>query len=673
MFGVRKRLIFISLIIQIAHLAVAQKERAVWYFGNGIGLDFNHDPPSVLEGGRIGSPESCASICDDTGTLLFYSNGVSVWNRDHEVMENGEGLMGNQSTSQSLILRQPWSNHLYYIFTPDDVMELQGITWSLVDMRLNEGKGAVVQKNNFLYGPSTERIVPVKHNNNIDTWIITHGWLNNTFYAHLLTSDGILPDPVLSHSGIIIGSDDPDQTRGPAIGYLKASPNGEKIAITSFSALEIFDFDNATGILSNPKTLEFRNEFLYGLAFSPDGSKLYVSSWTGRLYQLDLSHSELKDIRSSITLLASQEAAFGALQTAINKKIYFSNGHNRTHLGVINHPDLNAENCGMEIEGLFLNGNRTSVGLPFSDADGFEPNFSYDNTCVGESIKFSVPFSDEIDSAFWDFNDPGSGTENLSKIKEPTHHFINTGIYHVSAIFYRQGEAYRLEKRVEILPSIPISLSLQETIVICSGDSVYLDIFNPGATYKWSNGSTEASQWVRSAGLYVVEVTNGCLTEKDSVEIFTTEPFEISLGEDTVLCGKESLILSAYYPKAHYRWQDGSMDSLYVVTEPGLISVEVENVCVARDTINVTFKDCDIFVPNVFTPNQDEYNEYFIIKGIRHQRWHLSIYNRWGKKVYKNNNYKNDWNGDSLETGIYFYYLSDQEGVEKNGIVTILR
>ena len=95
----------------------AQKQTNIWYFGLRAGLDFNASTPAPLENSIMATNEGCASIADDSGNLLFYTNGVYVWNRDHQQMPNGFRLMGHRSSSQSaVIVPKPGSQTLYYIF-----------------------------------------------------------------------------------------------------------------------------------------------------------------------------------------------------------------------------------------------------------------------------------------------------------------------------------------------------------------------------------------------------------------------------------------------------------------------------------------------------------------------------------------------------------------------------
>src|SRR6185295_10516236 len=92
--------------------------------------------------------EGSASIADENGDLLFYTDGLSVWNKNHQIMPNGSGMLGNPSSTQSaLIIPVPSSDSLYYIFVCD------GGTahYSQLDMTLNGGLGDLnTIKNVFL-------------------------------------------------------------------------------------------------------------------------------------------------------------------------------------------------------------------------------------------------------------------------------------------------------------------------------------------------------------------------------------------------------------------------------------------------------------------------------------------------------------------------------------------
>src|SRR5688572_27382027 len=125
----------------------AQKEANIWYFGAQAGMDFNGGAPVSLSNGQLYTTEGCASIADANGNLLFYTEGVNVYNRLHVTMPNGTGLMGGTSASQSaMILPVPGNSTQYYIFTVPNTAS-GGLTYSMVDMTLAGGNGDVTTKN----------------------------------------------------------------------------------------------------------------------------------------------------------------------------------------------------------------------------------------------------------------------------------------------------------------------------------------------------------------------------------------------------------------------------------------------------------------------------------------------------------------------------------------------
>jgi len=83
-----------------------------------------------------------------------------------------------------------------------------------------------------------------------------------------------------------------------------------------------------------------------------------------------------------------------------------------------------------------------------------------------------------------------------------------------------------------------------------------------------------------------------------------------------------------------------------------------------------------VVAPNIFTPNGDGYNDVFAFDSLFHYPGsRLTVFNRWGKKVYESNDYKNDWNGGDVADGVYFYTMkvANKEATELRGTITIIR
>lgn len=399
----------------------SQGEAAYWYFGKNAGVYF--DPVtrqvSVLTDGSLNTFEGCSTISDENGNLQFYSDGVTVWDRNHNIMPNGTDLKGDESSTQSgLIVPHPTIPTIYYLFTVDephnanfstiDIIDVQGdgdgfnngLNYSVIDMTLNGGLGDVVatQKNIQLrtYNPNdpledgykcSEKITAVAGTEENTVWVITH--FTDTFYAFKITANGVQETPVRS-------SLEPEiPVRGyrrNALGYLKASPDGTKIAAAFFGiseipgsdapgSLNLFDFNATTGRVSNPVEL-YTGDSPYGIEFSLETRKLYavIGRETGGggnslLLQYDLRRA---DIKNSMALIdESTDYNYGALQLGLDGKIYRSqikfleveNGTTGKYLGVIENPEARAANIIYNPQAIYLDvnndgSNETRLGLP---------------------------------------------------------------------------------------------------------------------------------------------------------------------------------------------------------------------------------------------------------------------------------------------------------------------
>ncbi|GAL01569.1 hypothetical protein JCM19314_1352 [Nonlabens ulvanivorans] len=285
----KKNLLYICFLI-LSISSYSQNQANWWFFGNNAGLDFNTGTPIPNNLGLLSTNEGCASIADACGALLFYTDGITVWNQNHIVMPNGMNLLGDPSSSQSaLIIPQPDTPDLYYIFTVGDFNPRNGLNYSVVDMTLNGGLGDIIpsQKNINLIADSTEKVAAAVTDNG-DAWIVTYAedvigsGLFDTFYAFKLTSSGMDLSATVTSTFNNVQADD-------RRGYLRISPDGSKIAIMTQLPVTpgivgqtgrgawLFDFDNSTGLVSNSVRLNFPlTHQAYGAEFSPDSRKIYV-------------------------------------------------------------------------------------------------------------------------------------------------------------------------------------------------------------------------------------------------------------------------------------------------------------------------------------------------------------------------------------------------------------
>lgn len=374
-------------------------------------------------------------MCDDNGDNMLYTNGSTIWNRNHAVMQNGNGLLGQTSSTQSaIIVPRPGSPSIYYVFTTGASSSNHDLRYSEVDMSLDGGLGAVTaNKNILMVGSIGEKVTAVRQANNTDYWIITHGIGNNRFYAYSLTSAGINMTPVISN----VGSNYPGQ-----YGSIKVSYSGCRIAGIQRGSgtpfVEVYDFDNQTGTVSNPFFKHtVSSSSLYALEFSPNSELIYVSDgiYPNRsLRQYDLSSGVQATILASMNQVYAGSDWVATPQLGPDGRIYVAKVLHQ-NLDVIQNPDVPGAGCNYVSNGAGLGGRSSWFGLP-QRIPGLESDFSYTNTICDDPYSFSVidTFPVPMDAVAWDFGDPASGANNTSDERNPSHTFTAPGSYTVQLI-----------------------------------------------------------------------------------------------------------------------------------------------------------------------------------------------------------------------------------------------
>ncbi len=370
--------------------------------------------------------EGCASISDFNGNLLFYTDGITVYNRNHGIMPNGTGLKGDFSSTQSaIIVPRPGSSTIFYIFTVDDWGNSDGLQYSELDMTLDGGLGDITATKNIqLATPVAEKLTAVEHANGVDIWVLAHDRWSDTYRAYLVTAAGVTTTSVNSNVGHNQNGDFLPQN---AFGAIKASPNGSKIASCFFWKLvELYDFDNATGQLSNPRILSSdTSKGYYGVEFAADSRMLYVTDFHGELFQYDTDAPDV--MASELSIFQDLGIQIGSLQLALDGKIYMA--HNfESYLSVIDQPEVPGSGCGFALAGVDLNGRLSQLGLPPFIQSFFQVAFTAENLCSGSPTDFELTTSETVLSVLWDFGDG-----NTSTIENPSHTYTSGGAYTVSA------------------------------------------------------------------------------------------------------------------------------------------------------------------------------------------------------------------------------------------------
>ncbi|MCX6275516.1 MAG: T9SS type A sorting domain-containing protein [Bacteroidetes bacterium] len=518
--------------------AIAQKEGNIWCFGAGAGIDFNSGSPVFFPGVAMNQWEGVSSIANANGQLLFYSDGITVWNRNHVVMPNGSGLTGGSSSTQSaLIVKQPGANPNYYLFSAPEQFSGNPLNYSVIDTTLQGGLGDVTLKNISLHPVCDERVSACLHSNGTDVWILSTTNYGDTIVAYLLSSSGMSTVPVVSYNGLTHTAGGNNQ-----IGYLKTSPSGDHLAIAYCDALgpyELYDFDIATGQAGNPLVLDsslYANA--YGVEFSPDGTRLYgASHGAGYLvFQFDLTAGSPAAIKSSATLVATASHGYAAaLQLAPDGKIYLSQWTSNV-LGRFDNPNGLGLASSYDDNAFTLPSGTTNGGLPnllggiFFQSAPIAIFSAPNHICPGTCTSFNN-LSINATSFLWTFTGANPTT---STDVNPTNICYNTpGTYPVSLIATNANgsDTITLNNYITVY-AYPAPQGISQ-----SGDTLFA---NAGAvSYQWYHdgiqvpGATDYFYVANESGNYNVVATdaNGCEVEAVIFDVIAGLTPALSTGE----------------------------------------------------------------------------------------------------------------------------------------------
>lgn len=600
----------IFLLLFVFKFLNGQGEASNWYFGENAGLSFNSGIPVALTNGNLNTAEGCAAISDSQGNLRFYTDGRSVYNRNHVVMPNGSQLQGNSSSTQSgLIVPHPGNQNLYYIFTLQSLAAPGGLRYSIVDISLDNGLGAVTaDKNILLHDPTTEKITAVSHSNGTDVWVIAHKYDSNEFTSYLVGVNGINTIPVVSAVGNNV------TVLADTIGQMKASPDGTKLAViyNESEILELLDFDATSGQLSNPfqitsfsTNMGNNSSKIYGVEFSPRSRYLYVTESFEGVYQFDLLNFNAVDVDNSKVALGSQSSntvtgSNNSLQLAADGRIYIAqDGYDR--LGVINNPDEAGVLAGYSSNGVTLNNRLSRLGLPPFVQSYFDIGFIVDHICLGDVSQFTANLSQNYSSITWDF---GDGTS--SNLENPTHVYAAAGDYNVTLNVTEAvtGQLF-IESRVVTIFNTPVANNVND-LIQCDIDANGIESFDltmqtvdilngqgpNGLRVDYFESLTDLNNNlpINSPTNYINTSNNQQIIARvsvvDSDACFDTTSFELqllespqlSLDTEYFLCENQPLTINAGNGFDEYLWSTGETTASITINTIDTYSLIVTNI-----------------------------------------------------------------------------------------------
>lgn len=488
-----------------------------WYFGDSAGISFSTNPPTALTDGKMFTWEGCATISDTNGNLLFYTNGEKVWNKNHQLMENGTLLKGSMDATQSsIIIPQPGNDSLFYLFTVDALGQFNGFQYSVVNIQANSGLGKVSVKNIKLLTPVCEKITATRHQNGRDVWVMVHEFKSNKFYAYLLTPQGLNTCAVIS----AIGSTHFTSSVIDAQGDLKFSPDGKKLAVCVYdfnqNRIDLFKFNKVNGTVTD--YVPINNVILpYSVELSPNGKFLYATNRVNNVYQYNLNVWQSSAIRNSQTdLYIPKDNLYNyhnVLQLGSDDRIYIALVDS-SFISVINYPDSAGLSCNFQLNGVAIGGKRSLYGLPnFVTSFFYKPqlDFSYQQSCSSNTISFS-PATGPTGGLKWYFKNLFTNQTDSSTAISLAHTFTDTGWYEVKLC----GSTDTVSKNIYIAPKPDIG----KDTILCSSPAFLLSASLGLRCWQWSTGSDSATASVNQTGVYYLSAynSNTCLVS-DTISI----------------------------------------------------------------------------------------------------------------------------------------------------------
>ncbi len=698
------RPLFIGLCCITAATAAAQsfmeqpdfiRANSIWNFGEGGGLDFNAGPPVAIPTPGYAPFFGTATLASpQTGALLLYTDGINCYNKNHAIMLNGADLVpgpfpsvGNHGVCIVPFIDDP---DKYYIFhtesvhresasaIPDAGFMSFNLYYSVVDLSLDGGNGAVVagSKGIFIDSILTQSIIAVP-GDHCDIWLLGHSMSDPNFFyspyfkAFHITSTGLDPTPVVSTitgSRIATSSPPPPLTIGLPMPqayescHMAVSPDRKMIAVAvangdfgslypdgplgpvtnyNFPPMDMnsknpgttiaqhaagllaYKFDPATGVVSNEifvRNLGSANN----VAFSPDNSKLYVN------------------LIGPVNQMAPVSYICGSTISQYDMSLWDS-------AAIVNSKyDVYKTDSLYSFESFFL---RT-----FKDKVYFQ---RYD-----DAYHLGVINNPDI---------AGSGA-----------------VYVDSFLAYSGGSGNFGNFPNQVVFPIKERVSTRRDTLICgSFTAITLQAPPGGSDYTWDDGSTAATRSITAAGTYWVRYTSAapCTYYVDTINVKANPAGIARIGYDPDDCDG-SVTLISHTTADSYLWSTGATQRAIEIQASGKYWLRTNNDgCYASDTVQVDLCHCHLNIPTAFSPNSDGLNDDFVpvfSAGCRSVKpYTLSVYNRYGERVFQSIDPLKGWNGKYADgayadAGVYFYRVDYQVGSNKKelhqkGDITLIR
>lgn len=642
--------------------SIAQKQNSNWCFGNKAGINFNSGTPTSFSS-AINCGEGSATVSNrNTGALLFYSDGVRIWNKMHNVMPNGNGI-GNDllSSSHQGVAIVPFveDTNKYYVFCLEPESRPDGaLFYSVVDITLNGGMGDVVasQKKIKIGQDFVEGMYAAATCGGY--WLLLSSSIKNEIAAYRITAAGVDTTPVISQM--------PYPYISSVYGCMKVSPDKKKLLYASYTSLPVngkveaiatlHNFDERTGKITNGKFLipPATNATYYGVEFSSDGSKAYVTDLAKGLFQFDLSLPDSTIPASKAIVYQSPPGRVASLlQIGPDDNIYVSvDGENAVD---------RISNANAAFPGCIYTQTAVTLAPGTTALKSFPPQVNYtvpktigignDTTiCFGFPMVIDAGIEGETPTYLWQ---DGSNGDTLV--------VADAGIYSVIAYW---GFCIARDTIV-VAVNDSAYFTLGNDTLLCDGTIYPLYLPFRADTFAWSTGVRDSLLPVSQPGMYALEVERAGCTYTDSVTITYAET-SYNIGADTLVCiGEEFTLGDTSILESGYRWNTGEATEYIKINKAGEYILTIDNRCgIFKDTAIVTYKVCDCkpFIPSAFTPNNDGRNDKMgPVLNCKATSYEFIIINRFGEVVFRTTDLKERWDGTykgrPADVGTYYYMM----------------
>jgi gliding motility-associated-like protein len=640
-------------------------------------------------GGGIG--EGIAHMEDADGNIIFYVNASGFYDRNYDLMSGSSGLFFSTTSTEVNICPFPGKKDKYFIFY--NILECSNLYYSVVDMKQNGGLGKVELLNiqlgtdDFSEGREIVSIPGTE-----DFWLLAYK-CGQGIASFKIDKNGVGKENFIynyyKESPAYDGRGEFDYHKGK-IG----------IAFTYTGNVLIADFNPVNGDISNDYTFVVQPDKrysyfrgIYGLEFSPDGNMLYLSDWArpvkGNLCQFDLVNKKFINNWNIPGVVGFGQIELGpdgklySPQTMGTKITTIDNADSKTPvIGELTTPQV--YNSYGRLENVKL-----SLGISdFIQSSVYKTNsIAHRNSCAGDTTYVNLVITKNIDSVIWNFGDSLSSCNISTDFK--THHiYYDKGEYTIETIcFYNDKEIDTFYKTIQII-DVPVTYLGKDTS-ICNNLHIDISLHDDGhSTYLWNNYKTTPDFTISDTGLYWVKVTNLCGSITDTIivkpyDIKATFDFEIDTCSKTIFCkslSDSTNEFSWYLNNLKVSQEMNPVFRLYPkVKNEILLKVQNKNGCKDQIVKEVDMsEDIEIYVSNVFTPNNDGINDVFKSKGIIRNcsEYKLLIYNRWGVELYESSFYSNvEWDGyfknKLVSPGVYFYVI-ESNGFNQTGTIQVI-